>query len=57
MIKCCKCGEVFDDYEMEQRAEYVAEFWGSPAYQNVDICPFCHSDDLEDYEETEGEDE
>lgn len=55
MIKCCKCGEVFDDYEVEQRSEYVAEFWGAPAYQNVDICPFCHSDDLEDIDDTEVE--
>lgn len=51
MIKCCNCGEVFDIDECGQRLELVGEFWGSPAYDNVDVCPFCRSDDLEDYEE------
>lgn len=54
---CNYCGEIFDEDEAEKRHEYVSEFWGSPAYQDILVCPCCGSDDLEDYEEDEEEPE
>lgn len=54
---CNDCGEIFDEDEAEERHEYVSEFWGSPAYQDILVCPCCGSDDLEDYEEDEEEPE
>lgn len=57
MIKCCECGEIFEDDEVESRSECVGEFWGSPAYMSIDVCPFCGSDEIEDYEEEQEEDE
>lgn len=51
MIRCVNCGESFDDEEIHTRSECVGEFWGSPAYMNVSVCPSCGSDDLEELED------
>ena len=60
-MRCYDCDAVFDEEDAETRSECVGEFWGSPAYQNYAVCPFCHSEDIEEYEEPaeeeEGEDE
>ena len=48
--RCCRSGMIFNKDEAECGQEYRGEFWGMPAYENVDICPECNSDDLEDFE-------
>lgn len=55
MIKCNDCGARFEDYEVRTRSEYVSEFWGSPAYAEISVCPSCGSDEIEETEEDEGE--
>lgn len=50
MRRCCTCNAVCNDDELGYRKEYVGEFWGSPSYHTVDICPECGSDELEDFE-------
>lgn len=55
-IYCCRCQETFEADEIGHRMEYVSEFWGSPAYREEEVCPFCGSDDLEEVEEIEIED-
>ena len=57
MLKCLCCGEIFDNDEVATRTECVGEFWGTPAYMDFDICPFCNCEDLEDYEEETEDDE
>ena len=48
---CCRCNAVFDPEDADSRSECVGEFWGSPAYDTIDMCPECGSDDLEDLEQ------
>ena len=50
-FKCYKCGETFD--EPATRSERIGEFWGTPAYMDFNICPYCHSDDVEEISEDE----
>ena len=57
MYRCCNCDEVFDEDEFETSHECVGEFWGSPAYQDYDVCPYCGSYDFEEYEEEEEDEE
>lgn len=44
--KCNECDAVFD--EPDTYRECVGEFWGTPAYEEFDICPVCKSDDIEE---------
>ena len=48
---CCDCMKKFDEDEMDSRYDNVGEFWGSPAYMTIGICPFCGSEDFDEYEE------
>jgi len=58
MIKCSDCGARFEDYETRTRLEYISEFWGSPAYAEISVCPSCGSDEIEETDEGEpGEDD
>lgn len=50
MLKCFNCNHVFEEDEADTRREYVGEFWGSSAYETVDICPECGSDELSEFE-------
>lgn len=51
MLKCNDCGRKFD--EPATYSECVGEFWGTPAYENWAICPYCKSDEIEEYDEKE----
>ena len=48
--RCCNCGAVFNKEDAEGKREYVGEFWGTPAYDTIDVCPECDSEELEDFE-------
>ena len=48
-MKCYECGRIFDEDDAECRQEYVGEFWGAPAYQNINVCPHCGSDEISDF--------
>lgn len=48
--RCNRCGAVFDKSDAGYGQEYVGDFWGAPAYEKVDVCPECDSDDLDDFE-------
>lgn len=47
--KCieCRMAEIDDDLcelcgeQLEQRTEYRGEFWGSPSYETIWVCPNC----------------
>ena len=54
-FKCCNCGHIFDEDEMETREEHE-EFWGAivPIYYNC--CPECR-EDISDEDEYNEEDE
>lgn len=51
MMICNRCKHVFHEDDADTRPELVGEFWGSPAYDEIDICPECGSDDLEEIEQ------
>ena len=55
MYKCYKCGSVFEEKEIEVDTwrEYRGECFGIPAYETVseEHCPYCNSDDFEEWEE------
>jgi len=48
MVRCTCCNEEFEEDEIRQRSDNVGEFWGQAAYMNVDVCPYCGSEDLEE---------
>lgn len=54
MMKCNRCGEVFDEDEATRFPEYVDDS-GIVAYYTL-CCPFCNSDEIDDYYDS-GEDE
>lgn len=56
-LKCLDCEEVFTEEDAYVVSEKVGEFWGAPAYMQYNACPNCHSTDVEEYYEEEGEDE
>lgn len=41
MYRCEECGHLFEEGEQEHISECVGEYWGSPAYQEYDVCPCC----------------
>lgn len=49
-LYCSNCKQVFSEDEAESRNENVGEFWGAPAYLEVNVCPFCRSDEIDEYE-------
>ena len=55
--KCNNCGETFDEDDAEERRDCVGEFWGSPAYDSVMVCPECGSDEIEETDEGENDDD
>ena len=54
---CQECGAIFSEDEAGSRSECVGEFWGTPAYMSFMECPECGSDCIDDYKETDEEDE
>lgn len=44
--KCYECGKQFDEYKTVWESR--GEFWGVPAYEPMDVCPYCGGD----FEET-----
>lgn len=55
--KCYNCGCIFDEEDAGERQENVGDFWGSPAYQSILVCPECDSDEIDETDEEEDEDE
>lgn len=55
MMVCNDCGEKFHSDDCGSRAEYVDDS-RRPAFRTL-ICPFCGSDDIEEWEEPEEDDE
>lgn len=55
MMVCTDCGEKFHSDDCDRRNEYVDDS-RIPAF-SVLICPFCGSDELEEWEEPEEEEE
>lgn len=50
-LRCIRCGAIFSSDEADTRPEPVGEFWGRQAYEEIDICPECGGDDLEEIEQ------
>lgn len=53
--KCCECEAIFDEEDAGTIRESRGEFWGSPCYETLLVCPECRSDLIEEYEEEEEE--
>ena len=57
MLWCCECETAFEEEDAHVVHDCVGEFWGEPAYQDFLECPFCGSDEIEDYEGQDEEEE
>jgi transposase-like protein len=57
MLKCKDCERTFDESEIATWEESRGEFWGMPCTETMSGCPFCHSGDIEEYQESEDGDE
>lgn len=55
--KCYECGHVFNEEDADTRKDYVGEFWGAPAYQDLPICPNCGSEELDEYTGSDNEED
>lgn len=53
MKVCIDCGKTFEDNETITVQENVGEFWGTPAYETYEACPYCKSTEIEDEEAEE----
>ena len=56
MLRCCKCGRMFDECDVNITDEYRGEYWGFPAYETIYSSPCCRSD-FEDVEDPENDEE
>ena len=62
MLKCAKCGEIFDEDEVVYERVCWEDYYGvsgsfpNKNYGNIATCPHCGSDELEDYWEDDDED-
>ena len=43
---CERCKRHFNSEDANTRTECIGEFWGTPAYEDYDCCPYCGSDEL-----------
>jgi len=61
MLRCNDCGKVFseNDVVVKEWDEPRGEYWGMPCSEHMVEwhCPFCNSDDVDDYYEEDDEDE
>ena len=57
MLICNDCGKIFDEDDAKVVHDHVGDFWGAPAYQDFIECPYCGSDDIDDYHEEDEEEE
>lgn len=46
MLICNNCNKTFDEENVEIRRESMGECFGTPAYNDVCVCPHCGSDDI-----------
>ena len=46
MFICKDCGSLFEN--PDHMEENVGECWGQPAFQTIDICPYCHWDEIDE---------
>lgn len=60
MYRCERCGETFNESEVvvEKWREYRGEYFGFPAIETVseEHCPYCNSEDIEEYYEEDEDD-
>lgn len=55
-VKCDNCGKIFDSDEIKVISEYMGEFWGMPAYEDFEACPYCDSYEIDNVKENEEDD-
>lgn len=63
MFICCNCKEVIDDDEVKYEEVCWEDYYGVGSmfpdrhYGEFAICPYCGSDELDDYFESDDDDE
>lgn len=45
MLKCCECGEVFEERELVAYRYHLADYGETPVYGTDYVCPYCGGDD------------
>lgn len=54
---CWECKSEIQGDDLKAVEESRGEFWGTPCYETMYVCPNCGSDDLEEIYEDEDDDE
>lgn len=54
---CRDCEEIFYEEDAGSYQESRGEFWGAPCWESLMCCPYCKSDDIEEYQEEEEEED
>lgn len=49
MIKCCRCGELFDETDCDTKSVLVDSGPGYKYYEHYPVCPNCGYDETEDF--------
>lgn len=63
MFRCNECGRSFEDYEVGHRMVCWESYYGvsssfmSSHYDDIDICPYCGSSDIEEFDEEDWNEE
>ena len=56
-LKCWNRKRVFNEEDAAVKSECVGEFWGAPAFMDYNACPFCNSDEGDEFDEEENEED
>ena len=56
MIKCNNCGEVFHEDDVAVKTTWI-RIHGEDEAEDIDVCPYCHSEEIIEEEEEEEDDE
>lgn len=49
---CPNCAVILEEDEFKTDRQYVGECWGTPAYEDWSVCPYCGESDFEDIIDT-----
>ena len=52
-LKCCNCGQVFDESAIKLIGKATEDFLGMPCFEEVEVSPCCDADFIVTEEEEE----
>lgn len=46
MLKCCKCGEILTEGELDHVKSFLCHYGTTPVYEDKAVCPCCGGDEF-----------